>query len=73
MIEARLFEVEARYFRPTEVELLVGNATKAKQRLGWSPRVTFINLASGNDERRPERSGTEPVLLAKRLPGNAAP
>ncbi len=40
-----LVEVDPRYFRPTEVELLIGDATKAKEKLGWSPKTTFSDLA----------------------------
>ena len=36
--------VDPRYFRPTEVETLLGDATKAKQKLGWTPRTTFAEL-----------------------------
>ena len=39
-----LVEVDPRYFRPTEVELLLGDPTKAKQKLGWEPTVTFEEL-----------------------------
>ncbi len=39
-----LVEVDPRYFRPTEVELLLGDPTKAKEKLGWSPKVTFKDL-----------------------------
>lgn len=39
-----LVEVDPRYFRPTEVELLLGDATKARERLGWRPRVGFRQL-----------------------------
>ena len=38
-------EVDPRYFRPTEVDLLLGDPTKAKRKLGWTPRVTFAELA----------------------------
>jgi GDPmannose 4,6-dehydratase len=37
-------EIDPRYFRPTEVESLLGDATKARQRLGWQPQVTFNEL-----------------------------
>ena len=36
--------VDPRYFRPTEVETLLGDASKAKQKLGWTPRITFTEL-----------------------------
>lgn len=36
--------VDPQFFRPTEVELLLGNPSKAKEKLGWSPRVTFNEL-----------------------------
>jgi len=35
-----IVKVDSRYFRPTEVETLLGDPTKAKQRLGWEPEVT---------------------------------
>ena len=36
--------VDERYFRPTEVETLVGDATKAKEKLNWSPKISFEEL-----------------------------
>jgi GDPmannose 4,6-dehydratase len=36
--------VDARYFRPTEVETLLGDASNAKTKLGWTPRTTFDQL-----------------------------
>jgi GDPmannose 4,6-dehydratase len=41
---ACIVSVDPRYFRPTEVETLLGDATKARTRLGWQPRVTFTEL-----------------------------
>jgi GDPmannose 4,6-dehydratase len=38
--------VDPRYYRPTEVELLIGDATKAKEKLGWVPKYTLEELAS---------------------------
>ena len=38
-------DVDPRYFRPAEVDLLLGDATKARQKLGWTPKVTFKQLA----------------------------
>lgn len=39
-----LVEVDPAYFRPTEVDLLVGDPSKAYERLGWTPDVTFAGL-----------------------------
>jgi GDPmannose 4,6-dehydratase len=36
--------VDPRHFRPTEVDLLLGDSGKARKRLGWSPRITFAAL-----------------------------
>jgi GDPmannose 4,6-dehydratase len=38
--------VDPRYYRPTEVETLLGDATKAHQQLGWKPKYTFEQLVS---------------------------
>ena len=40
-----LIRIDPRYFRPTEVDFLLGDASKAKKILGWEPRVTFSQLA----------------------------
>lgn len=39
-----LIEVDSRYFRPTEVDLLLGDATKAQQKLGWTPKYNLSML-----------------------------
>ena len=39
-----IVEVDPRYFRPTEVETLLGDASKAKAKLGWSPEISFAEL-----------------------------
>ena len=36
--------VDSRYFRPTEVETLLGDSTRAKKKLGWIPKITFTEL-----------------------------
>lgn len=38
--------VDPRYFRPTEVETLLGDATKAREKLGWQPKTTFAELVA---------------------------
>ena len=39
-----IVSVDARYFRPTEVETLLGDATKAKEKLGWEPKISFDEM-----------------------------
>lgn len=41
-----IVKVDPRYFRPTEVETLLGDPSKAKMRLGWVPKITFSELVS---------------------------
>jgi GDPmannose 4,6-dehydratase len=39
-----LVRIDPRYFRPTEVDLLIGNANKAREKLGWVPKILFEDL-----------------------------
>ena len=39
-----IIKIDPRYFRPTEVETLLGDASKAKKKLNWSPKITFNQL-----------------------------
>jgi GDPmannose 4,6-dehydratase len=39
-----IVEVDPRYFRPAEVETLLGDSTKAKEKLGWGPKISFEQL-----------------------------
>ena len=39
-----IVELDPRYLRPTEVDMLLGDATKARTKLGWAPRITFREL-----------------------------
>ena len=39
-----IVSIDPRYFRPTEVETLLGDSTKAKKKLGWVPKITFTEL-----------------------------
>ncbi|MGB3067852.1 MAG: GDP-mannose 4,6-dehydratase [Ottowia sp.] len=41
-----IVRVDARYFRPTEVETLLGDATRAREKLGWAPRIPFAELVA---------------------------
>ncbi len=53
-----LVSVDERYFRPTEVETLLGDASKAKEKLGWEPKISFSELVKemvSEDLRAAER------------------
>jgi GDPmannose 4,6-dehydratase len=39
-----IIKIDSRYFRPTEVETLLGDASKAKEKLNWSPKISFKQL-----------------------------
>jgi len=39
-----IIKVSDRYFRPAEVESLLGDPTKAKEKLGWEPKTSFKKL-----------------------------
>ncbi|MGI9351890.1 MAG: GDP-mannose 4,6-dehydratase, partial [Rhizobiaceae bacterium] len=41
-----LVRVDPRYFRPTEVDILIGDPSKAKEKLGWSATTTLSELVS---------------------------
>jgi GDPmannose 4,6-dehydratase len=41
-----IMRVDPRYFRPAEVETLLGDPTKAKQRLGWAPEITVQEMCA---------------------------
>ena len=53
-----IVEIDPRYYRPAEVETLLGDATKAKQKLGWEPKIKFAELV--------EEMVTEDLKLASR-------
>jgi GDPmannose 4,6-dehydratase len=56
--------VDPRYFRPAEVDVLLGDATKARDRLGWSPRTSFETLVKEMVQADLERARQERLLLA---------
>jgi GDPmannose 4,6-dehydratase len=56
--------VDPRYFRPAEVDLLLGDAAKARQALGWTPKVTFKKLAKMMTEAD-EKIAVREKLLAE--------
>ena len=59
-----IVRVDPRYFRPTEVETLLGDATKARDKLGWVPKVDFRSLVA--EMVREDLKGAERDELVKR-------
>jgi GDPmannose 4,6-dehydratase len=53
-------EVDPRYYRPTEVDLLLGDAQKARQALGWQPTTSLEAMAEEMVERDLEQSRKTP-------------
>jgi GDPmannose 4,6-dehydratase len=56
--------VDPRYFRPTEVETLLGDASKARTKLGWEPKISFQELV--NEMMREDLKAAERDELVKR-------
>jgi GDPmannose 4,6-dehydratase len=59
-----IVSVDPRYFRPTEVETLLGDATKAREKLGWAPRTTFNELVA--EMMREDLKSAERDAIVKR-------
>lgn len=64
-----IIAVDPLYFRPAEVETLLGDATKAKQKLGWEPKITFRELVA--EMVREDMKSAERDELVKRHGYNA--
>eukprot|EP00244_Chara_vulgaris_P010768 TRINITY_DN504_c1_g1_i1.p4 TRINITY_DN504_c1_g1~~TRINITY_DN504_c1_g1_i1.p4 ORF type:complete len:108 (-),score=29.38 TRINITY_DN504_c1_g1_i1:159-482(-) len=56
-------EIDPKYFRPSEVDNLRGNAAKARAKLGWAPRVHFKELVKMMVEGDLELAAREKVLV----------
>ena len=62
-----MVRIDPVYFRPTEVDLLIGDASKAREKLGWKPKTTFKQLVKemmAGDlaiARREAANGRDPV------------
>jgi GDPmannose 4,6-dehydratase len=58
----RHVSIDQKYFRPTEVDILLGDATKAKKKLGWAPKVSFEQLIDMMIEADMEMAKKEKTL-----------
>jgi GDPmannose 4,6-dehydratase len=57
----RVIEIDPRYFRPTDVEYLQADITKAREKLGWEPRTTFEELIKIMVDYDMKMSGLKPL------------
>ncbi len=55
-------KIDPRYFRPTEVDLLLGDSTKALKKLGWSPKITLEEMIKEMVEKDQEEALKESLL-----------
>jgi GDPmannose 4,6-dehydratase len=60
-----LIEIDPRYLRPTEVDLLLGDASKARRKLGWAPRTSFRELVDLMVDRDLELAADEAHLKTR--------
>ena len=69
-----LVEIDPRYFRPTEVDLLIGDPSKARAKLGWRHKISFDELVTEMVEADLKLVGQEgrPMLAAADVPMTAA-
>jgi GDPmannose 4,6-dehydratase len=61
-----LVEVDPKFFRPSDVECLIGDASRARKILGWRPKISFgelVNRMVDNDLRLAEREAGRPAPL----------
>jgi GDPmannose 4,6-dehydratase len=59
--------VDPRYYRPAEVDTLLGNADKAKRLLGWQPRITFRKLVAEMARADLREAKREKLIAQRRL------
>jgi GDPmannose 4,6-dehydratase len=60
-----IVRIDPRYFRPTEVETLLGDPTKAKKQLGWQPKISFEQLVTGMVEHDLEVAQRDALVARK--------
>jgi GDPmannose 4,6-dehydratase len=69
---SRFVEIDPRYFRPTEVDELQGDASKARTKLGWEPKTTFHELVRLMLEADLREAGLEPADHLSESAGSVA-
>lgn len=61
-----IIEIDQNYFRPAEVDILLGDATKAKEKLGWNPKTSFRELVKMMVDSDLKKAEEEAVLIGHR-------
>ena len=61
---AKIVGISPRYFRPTEVDTLLGDATKAREKLGWVPKISFESLVREMVESDLEQAKKDQVITS---------
>ncbi len=59
---ARIVAIDSRYFRPAEVDTLLGDPSKAREKLGWVPKISFDELVSEMVEKDLERARRDALI-----------
>jgi len=59
-------KIDPKYYRPTEVDLLIGDPSKAKQKLGWTPKCSFSDLVRLMVESDLKHEGLDPERYIKK-------
>ena len=60
-----IVRIDPRYFRPTEVDTLLGDASKAREKLGWAPRISFNELVKEMVEKDLELAKRDALIKDK--------
>ena len=63
-----IIKVDKRYFRPTEVDELLGDSTKAKEKLNWEPQISLSQLISEMIEEDLKEAKKDAILKKKGYP-----
>lgn len=66
-VGATIVRVDPRYFRPAEVETLLGDATKAREKLGWTPETSFAELVAEMAKADAELASREKAVVGRGL------
>ncbi|MGD9248154.1 MAG: GDP-mannose 4,6-dehydratase, partial [Desulfobacteraceae bacterium] len=65
-----IVEVDSRYFRPTEVDTLLGDPSKAKKKLGWQPKISFEEMIAEMVQSDLEEAKSDQLLEREGFPVN---